>query len=348
MTDTRPPIPRAIRRAVLLEAGHRCSIHTCRYTSVEIHHIIPWEQCREHKFENLIALCPNCHERAGRGEIDRKSLILYKARLAILFDADLGLSSVKSPEKSCELSDDIDETYRIQAEFPEFESNSAAVTEVNALLRAHAVSFVQSCRKSAERGGEFSPVLSEQQLLNLRESGFEVFSFDFLLYEVVHFGNGIISIRHIYQTYRAGALHPNRAAGTLNFHLNPTYQFDLEDLSPSLNDLVTTLSEICIVELKKQIAQNTDASIEESENLYDEWISRGAGPKLSNFRDFSVTPQSLVITFSPYAVAPYAFGFIHVKIPWEVLSLKVMLTEPFKSFSNSHKQGRKQKYQNDL
>jgi hypothetical protein len=39
-----------------------------------------------HEYENLIALCPNCHRRADRGEIDRKSLRLYKANLRFLHD----------------------------------------------------------------------------------------------------------------------------------------------------------------------------------------------------------------------------------------------------------------------
>lgn len=79
--EERPPIPTELRRQVLVEAGHRCAIPTCRHIDVDVHHIVPWEQCKEHKYENLIALCPNCHRRADRGEIDRKSLRIYKANL---------------------------------------------------------------------------------------------------------------------------------------------------------------------------------------------------------------------------------------------------------------------------
>lgn len=86
MAQGRPPIPAELRRRVLLEAGHRCAIHTCRHIEVDIHHIIPWEQCKKHEYENLIALCPNCHRRADRGEIDRKSLKLYKANLRAAWD----------------------------------------------------------------------------------------------------------------------------------------------------------------------------------------------------------------------------------------------------------------------
>lgn len=83
---SRPPIPANLRRRVLVEAGHRCAIPACRYIQVDIHHIIPWTKRKEHKYENLIALCPNCHTRADRGEIDRKSLRLYKANLRFAHD----------------------------------------------------------------------------------------------------------------------------------------------------------------------------------------------------------------------------------------------------------------------
>jgi hypothetical protein len=84
--DDRPPIPADIRRRVLVEAGHRCAIPTCRYIEVDVHHVIPWAQCQAHEYDNLLALCPNCHRRADRGEIDRKSLRLYKLNLRFIHD----------------------------------------------------------------------------------------------------------------------------------------------------------------------------------------------------------------------------------------------------------------------
>jgi len=69
-----------------VEAGHRCSIPTCRHLEVEIHHIIPWADCKEHEYDNLIALCPNCHKHAGDEKIDRKSLRLYKLNLRFVHD----------------------------------------------------------------------------------------------------------------------------------------------------------------------------------------------------------------------------------------------------------------------
>ena len=74
-------IPAKLKRKVLVEAGHRCAIPTCHQKEVQIHHIIPWADCQEHKYENLIALCANCHTRADKNELDRISLRTYKDNL---------------------------------------------------------------------------------------------------------------------------------------------------------------------------------------------------------------------------------------------------------------------------
>ena len=80
----RQAIPRALKRDVLIEAGHRCAIPTCKQTPIEIAHIIPWSECKEHSFGNLIALCPTCHTRFDKGEITRKEMQIYKNNLSIL------------------------------------------------------------------------------------------------------------------------------------------------------------------------------------------------------------------------------------------------------------------------
>lgn len=82
MPPRRPAIPADIQRAVLVEAGHRCAIPTCRATTTEIAHIEAWAKSRDHSFANLIALCPTCHTRYDqKKEIDLASMRMYKAKL---------------------------------------------------------------------------------------------------------------------------------------------------------------------------------------------------------------------------------------------------------------------------
>lgn len=82
--NNRPAIPQELIRRVLIEAGHRCAIPTCKQTPVEIVHIDPWRKVREHVFDNLIALCPTCHTRFDKDEIDKKSMVQYKSNLTLL------------------------------------------------------------------------------------------------------------------------------------------------------------------------------------------------------------------------------------------------------------------------
>lgn len=84
MAQDRPDIPAALKREVLVEAGHRCAIPTCRQVPVELAHITPWVKVKEHTFDNLIALCPTCHTRYDRGEMDRLSMRQYKDNLGLL------------------------------------------------------------------------------------------------------------------------------------------------------------------------------------------------------------------------------------------------------------------------
>ncbi|MGW8846842.1 HNH endonuclease [Streptomyces xiamenensis] len=84
MPKDRCAIPEALKRSTLVEAGHRCAIPVCRQVPVEIAHIVPWSKVNEHSPDNLIALCPTCHARYDKGEIDRKSMLQYKSNLEVL------------------------------------------------------------------------------------------------------------------------------------------------------------------------------------------------------------------------------------------------------------------------
>jgi hypothetical protein len=79
---SRPYMKAQLRREVLVEAGHRCAIPTCRQVPIEVHHIDG--DRTNHSFENLIALCRNDHGLAEDGKIDRKALRMYKHNLAII------------------------------------------------------------------------------------------------------------------------------------------------------------------------------------------------------------------------------------------------------------------------
>lgn len=83
---SREHITAELKRKILVEAGHRCAIPTCRFPTTELAHIIPYSKVKKHEYHNLIALCPNCHTRFDKGEIDKKSIDIYKSKLVFLSD----------------------------------------------------------------------------------------------------------------------------------------------------------------------------------------------------------------------------------------------------------------------
>lgn len=101
----RPAIPTETKRRILIEAGYRCAIPTCRFPITENAHIVSWSESEDHSYENLIALCPNCHTRYDKGEIDRVAIIAYKKKLIFLnevysrFELDL-LDHLKSHRRA--------------------------------------------------------------------------------------------------------------------------------------------------------------------------------------------------------------------------------------------------------
>lgn len=80
----RSAIASELKREVLMEAGYRCAIPACKQIPADIAHIIPYRKTKIHTFDNLIALCANCHRRYDNREIDRKAMIQYKKNLSII------------------------------------------------------------------------------------------------------------------------------------------------------------------------------------------------------------------------------------------------------------------------
>ena len=79
----RPSIPAEIVIEILIESGHRCAV--CGTSCpLERAHIIPWHKSREHKSEDLICLCANCHQRADLEKWGEKTLKEYKRRPWVL------------------------------------------------------------------------------------------------------------------------------------------------------------------------------------------------------------------------------------------------------------------------
>ena len=81
----RQKVPEAIKREVLIEAGFRCAVPTCRgILAIDLHHLEEVSDGGGNTLGNLIALCPTCHALYTRGTIPRSAIQAYKVMLVSL------------------------------------------------------------------------------------------------------------------------------------------------------------------------------------------------------------------------------------------------------------------------
>lgn len=87
-TRTRKPISVVLRREVLIEAGYRCAVPTCRgILALDLHHIVAVEEDGPNALSNLVALCPTCHALYTRGTISPEAISAWKTMLVALSHA---------------------------------------------------------------------------------------------------------------------------------------------------------------------------------------------------------------------------------------------------------------------
>lgn len=79
----RQPVPEPVKRDILLEAGYGCAIPRCMTHTLEIAHIVSYEESGgDNSRENFIAFCPNHHTMYDiEKKIDRKAI---KNKLGII------------------------------------------------------------------------------------------------------------------------------------------------------------------------------------------------------------------------------------------------------------------------
>lgn len=76
----RSSLPRRLEKAVFQQFGSQCAF--CQEKAIpalQVHHIEPYAEVKEHEIENLILVCANCHGRIEAGEIPKAAV--YRRKL---------------------------------------------------------------------------------------------------------------------------------------------------------------------------------------------------------------------------------------------------------------------------
>lgn len=285
-------IPAEIKRAVLVEAGHRCAIPRCGETEFDIHHIIPWETCRKHEYSNLIALCPVCHRRAHKGEIDRKALLMYKAALSTTngsgfqgsFDAPIIEIKRRISEENLNTPG-----YSFEFDFPDFQDPARRVVSKN--LEAWGNELLAHLRGAQE---EYTPINFGD---DKESEGF--FTMPSQLkgsYHILRDDSAVISVEYILDSYYTGSAHGRESTYVQNFLIKPFQPITLAELIDE-NSSISKLSTL----LRKKLLSSGQYSDEE-------WVLRGTEPEEKNFSLFILESHGIQFKFEEYQIDCYVAG----------------------------------------
>lgn len=297
---SRPDIPADIRRAVLVEAGHRCAIPRCNQTELDVHHIVPWADCQKHEYSNLIALCPICHRRAHLGDIDRKSLFIYKQNLAKEFgrhdNGSFQAEAVEIKRRLKAVNVNSPES-KFQFDFPDFPNPVERIVSRN--IEAWGLELLAQFQEGQTRWDDNLEEMPEHfHNWSARLSGD---------YEITRRDERLISIRYTVDAYYPGAAHGGRATRVLNYTLSPfrpvTLEYLLGDLIrlPALADLVR--------ERLRDTGQYTDC-----------WLNSGTEPTEDHFSLFIILQHGVLFIFPEYRIASFAEGEQSIYIDFRELN----------------------------
>jgi hypothetical protein len=253
-----------------------------------VHHIVPWETCQKHEYSNLNPLCPVCHRRAHKGEIDRKALLQYKAALTVTslqvsFDAPIVEIRRRISERSF-----ANPGYIFEFDFPDFQGPLQRVVSKN--LEAW----------GNEQLGQFRQLQDTHVPVELSgdaeiEGSFAVPSRLKGNYHVVRNDDVAISVEYTLDRFFTGAAHGGRRTHVQNFLISPFQPITLAELiaeTSSIQDLSRSIRERLL-----------------STGQYDEkWLLRGTEPEEEKFSRFVLEDHGIRFIFDEYQIDCYAAG----------------------------------------
>jgi len=69
--------PADVKRALRQEAGFGCC--RCGYPFYQYHHIVPWNQEEHYRPDDMMIICPNCHDEVTNGRVSEQEHRRWKA-----------------------------------------------------------------------------------------------------------------------------------------------------------------------------------------------------------------------------------------------------------------------------
>ncbi len=154
---------------------------------------------------------------------------------------------------------------------------------------------------------DFKKVIGEERISPNWKNGF------YITFETFSYSKDIRSYKFNIVEYSGGA-HDNLYFKTFTYDFGNQKQLSFKNLFQEEHDPLWTIVPLTQKQLAKTIGDNR-------------MMQMGTEGKLSNYENFALTSQELILFFPPYQVAPWAAGPQMIKLSWN--DLNAILKPPF-------------------
>lgn len=132
-------------------------------------------------------------------------------------------------------------------------------------------------------------------------------------WSLLRYDESNVSILVNYGSFSGGA-HGQEAVATYNYDLVAHKLVTLGDLLAGDLGRLEKLSKNVIAALAEERKSATGEKVLSEDEL--RWISEGAGPKIENFKDFTIEGNKITFYFADYQVGPHAVGRPKIAVPF--------------------------------
>ncbi len=208
--------------------------------------------------------------------------------------------------------------YEISVEYPQLEG----AAQFNRLAEGFATKEVAEFRRGAGREpGEkdFMPEAGDDSL-NVR-------------YFVRSATPELTSVEFAMDYYEHGAAHPSHAFHVINYDAKAGRQLRLADLFRPGSNYLKKMSEVAIRQMRRWNKDSAEYPGGGGQPyLDDEGITAGAAPDAQNYKNWTITPRGLAVTFDYYQLGAYAAGAPKVVLPYADLKDVIRADGPLAPF----------------
>ena len=190
-------------------------------------------------------------------------------------------------------------SYEISVEYPEIKQPTAHTLRFNSWIRRKVQGYVHEFQGLEQR--------AEAQDLRRKLGPVQITETLKIWFLVYYADEQLVSLRLSHSVMAIGQMHPITYYETINYDLKRGRLLSQHDVFKK--NYLKAFSRYC----RKFIPENYEL------NPTEDWFQKGTEAKRSNFPNWNIVPDGILIAFEDYQIASHSFGQLELIIPYSEL-----------------------------